>query len=82
MASLNALNDGNISKSQKPMPLTPIRNSFLDAWLKKQKAPGDPAKPKPRVRHATYQNPKWNDDAGFEKRHGDPDYYTRVKGLG
>ena len=31
--------------------------------------------------HKIYQNPKWNDDTWFEKRYGDPGYYTRVKGL-
>ena len=27
------------------------------------------------------QNPKWNDDSWFERRYGDPGYYSRVKGL-
>ena len=33
------------------------------------------------TRYQKVQNPKWTDDAWFEKRYGDPEYYTRVKGL-
>ena len=62
------------------MSQTPLSDSFLEAWLKKHKAPRDPA-PKRPITHGNNTNPKWNDDAWFEKRYGDPDYYTRIKGL-
>ena len=34
-----------------------------------------------RRRKPPDQNPKWSDDLWFEKKYGDPDYYTRIKGL-
>ena len=43
--------------------------------------PFDLRKRKPPSPRQINQNPKWNDDRWFEKRYGDPDYYSRVKGL-
>jgi len=63
------------------MSLSPEQESFLESWLKKRSEPIDP---KRRKLHSTGQkspNPKWNDDAWFEKEYGDPDYYKRIKGL-
>jgi hypothetical protein len=51
------------------MPLTP------------SKEPVASRKRKPPAGHEKNQNPKWSDDRWFEKRYGDPDYYSRVKGL-
>jgi hypothetical protein len=63
------------------MDLTPTQESFLATWLKKQKQPVNLPRRKAPTVHQRDQNPKWNDDTWFEERHGDPDYYTRVKGL-
>jgi hypothetical protein len=58
----------------------PIPESPLERWLTKRQ---QPALPKRRTegKAAKVQNPKWNDDKWFEQRYGDPDYYSRVKGL-
>jgi hypothetical protein len=68
------------------MPLTPRQEAFLKHWLKKRNAPVNRRNGKPPVRDSKDPNPrdpnpKWSDDAGFEKRYGDPNYYNRIKGL-
>jgi hypothetical protein len=64
-------------------PLTSTQEEFLARWLKKQKGPRalrnyTPPSPSSIKKEP---NPKWNDDEGFEKQFGDPDYYKRIKGL-
>jgi hypothetical protein len=59
----------------------PIQESLLEDWLKKRKGPVALRRPKPPVGHHKVENPKWNDDTWFEKRYGDPEYYSRVRGL-
>jgi hypothetical protein len=63
------------------MPSKPTLESFLENWLKKRMEPVDLRRRKPPAERRKNQNPKWNDDLWFEKEHGDPDYYKRVKGL-
>jgi hypothetical protein len=60
------------------MPLTPTQ--FSEASPKRQE-PIDLRRGRPPARHQKVQNPKWTDDAWFEKRYGDPDYYNRIQGL-
>jgi hypothetical protein len=60
------------------MPLTPMQFSRTDP---KRKEPVDLRRRQPPARYQKVQNPKWTDDAWFEKRYGDPDYYSRIKGL-
>jgi hypothetical protein len=67
-----------IGKTREPMPLTPTQKSLLESWAKE---PVDLRKRKPPGGHEKHQNPKWSNDRWFEKRYGDPDYYSRVKGL-
>ncbi|MFY9727056.1 MAG: hypothetical protein WB579_08830 [Bryobacteraceae bacterium] len=67
-----------IGEAQKPMPLTPTQNSLLENWSKE---PVDLRRRKSPAEQRKGQNPKWTDDTWFEKRYGDPDYYSRVKGL-
>jgi len=63
------------------MTLPPMQEAFLESWLKKRKEGPLLPKRKPPATNRKGQNPKWNDDAWFEKRYGDPYYYKRVKGL-
>jgi hypothetical protein len=64
------------------MPLTPQQEAFLTRWLKKRKAPTiERRNPTPPCSQQKDPNPKWSDDAWFEERYGDPDYYNRIKGL-
>jgi hypothetical protein len=63
------------------MPLTPIQESILESWLRKQQEPVVPRRLQTPGRHQKDKNPKWSDDAWFEKRFGDPDYYKRIRGL-
>jgi hypothetical protein len=65
-------------EAREPVPLTPTQESAQEDWSKR---PVDPRKRTPPGSHQANQNPKWRDDEGFEKRYGDPRYYTRVKGL-
>lgn len=65
-------------ETQEPMPPTPTQNSLLENWSKKLV---DLRKRKPPGGHEKNQNPKWSDDRWFEKRFGDPHYYSRIKGL-
>lgn len=65
-------------KTLEPMPLTPTQKSLLENW---SKGPVASRKHKPPSGHEKNQNPKWSDDRWFEKRYGDPNYYSRVKGL-
>jgi hypothetical protein len=53
----------------------------LANWLKKTKEPTGLLSRKSPYKPHKDANPKWSDDAWFEKRYGDPNYYTRVKGL-
>ena len=63
------------------MQLTPAQVLSAEDSLKKQKEPA--VIQRPIGLHRTYKqpSPKWLDDAWFEKRYGDPDYYNRIKGL-
>jgi hypothetical protein len=63
------------------MPLTPIQQITLERWLRKRLEPLASRKRQAPSKPKAGQNPKWNDDAWFEKRYGDPEYYTRVKGF-
>ena len=63
------------------MPLDPTQESYLENWLKKRSAPVGMKKLKPQSTDRKGQNPKWNDDAWFEKRYGDPNYYKRIRGV-
>ena len=72
---------GNIGEVPGPMPLVPTQEVRQEHWLKKDKEPVDLRKRKPPGGHEKHQNPKWSNDRWFEKRYGDPDYYSRVKGL-
>jgi hypothetical protein len=58
----------------------PTQKSLLENWLKERKEPVDLRRRKLPAGQKV-QNPKWTDDAWFEKRYGDPGYYSRVKGL-
>ena len=69
---------GERAQTQELPLLTPTQESLLEHWLKK---PVAPPKSTPPARHRESGNPKWDDDTWFEGRYGDPDYYTRVKGL-
>ena|ERR1017187_1254589 len=68
---------GSVGEALEAIPLAPTQESLLEDWLKK---PNDLRKRKSPSAHQTDKNPKWTDDAGFEKRYGDPNYYTRVRG--
>ena len=57
----------------------PAEETFLEKWLKKRKELVAPRR-RPLTDQKN-QNPKWTDDTWFEKKYGDPDYYTRIKGL-
>jgi hypothetical protein len=70
--------EGRTGETQEPVPLTPTQNSLLENW---SKGLVDLRKRKPSSARQINQNPKWSDEKWFEKRHGDPDYYSRVKGL-
>jgi hypothetical protein len=63
------------------MPLKQIDESPLESWLRKHRGPVVPRNRQLPSKHQKDQNPKWNDDAWFEKQYGDPHYYDRVKGL-
>ena len=70
--------EGTIRETREPVPLTPTQKSLLE---NSSKEPVDLRKRKPPGARQINQNPKWSDDRWFEKRYGDPDYYSRVKGL-
>ncbi len=70
--------EGSIGETQEPVPLNPTQHPLLEKW---SKGPVDLRKRKPPSARQINQNPKWSDDTWFEKRYGDPDYYSRVKGL-
>jgi hypothetical protein len=63
------------------MPLDPTQESFLKSWRKKRNGTVSLRVRKPPSKDHKGENPKWCDDAGFEKRYGDPDYYKRITGL-
>jgi hypothetical protein len=63
------------------MSHTPTQESFLENWLKRRQGPVALRRRKPVGAERKGQNPKWSDDAWFEKKYGDPDYYNRIKGL-
>ena len=63
------------------MPLDPTQESFLQSWWNKRNGRAGLGVRKPPSKDQKGQNPKWNDDAWFEKRYGDPDYYKRIRGL-
>ena len=46
-----------------------------------QKEPVELPTPNPPGGSQKNPNPKWKDDAWFEKQYGDPNYYKRIKGL-
>ena len=63
------------------MQLTPTQESFVKDWLNKRKEPAVLRKRNALGGTQKDQNPKWIDDTWFEKRYGDPEYYSRIKGL-
>jgi len=69
--------NGIIGEAREPMPLASTQEVVLEDWLKK---PIDLKRKSPGA-HQTDKDAKWTDDAGFEKRYGDPEYYKRVNGL-
>jgi hypothetical protein len=59
-------------------PLIPALEPFLETLSKK---PVDLPKVKAPGRRQQRQELQWCDDKGFQERYGDPDYYTRIRGL-
>ena len=70
-----ALIEKVITKAQEP-PIEARQHALI-----KGRAPANPGGCARPGSHEKYQNPKWSDDTWFEKRYGDPGYYSRVKGL-
>jgi hypothetical protein len=61
------------------MRLTPIQKSLLENSLRQRKEAADLRKRQLPSGERKGQNPKWWDDAWFERKFGDPTYYTRIK---
>ena len=70
---------GQKGDTRESVPLTPTQEAVPENLLTKA---ADLPIGEPLDRHRKSQNLKWNDDSSFEERYGDPDYYTRVRGLG
>jgi len=64
-----------VTNAQEPPIQTP------EPCLDEPKEPADRCLCDLPVDHRRNQNPKWTNDTWFEKRYGDPNYYSRVKGL-
>jgi hypothetical protein len=64
-----------------PTAENPPQDSLLESWLRERQKPVLPRKRQIPSGQQKAQNPKWTDDAWFKEEYGDPDYYTRVKGL-
>lgn len=65
----------SISNTHEP----PIQTQ--GSCLGKRKEAADRQRCQVPAGHRKNQNPKWSDDMWFEKRYGDPGYYSRIKGL-